>query len=102
MRYWTDFTCAATSNISSATQHCSGGAGWGVVHVKRTDEEVEWSMVFSHIFVSAPRTFGEYYTFRDKDYKSWLTSSSLGICYLSYNNSWLNYLAWFIVNWVQY
>ena len=58
MRYWTDFTCATTSNVSSTTQHCyRGGMG---VRVKRTDEEVERSMVVNHIFVSVPRTFGEY------------------------------------------
>ena len=34
-----------------------GGMG---VRVKRTDEEVERSMVFNHIFVSFPRTFSEY------------------------------------------
>ena len=34
-------------------------AGMGV-RVKRTDEEVERSMVVYHIFVSVPRTFGGY------------------------------------------
>ena len=34
-----------------------GGMG---VRVKRTDEEVERSMVVNHIFVSVPRTFREY------------------------------------------
>ena len=29
------------------------------VPVKRTDEEVERSMVFNHIFVGVPRIFGE-------------------------------------------
>ena len=59
MRYWTDFTCATTSNVSSTTQHCSVGRGVGV-RVRRTDEEVERSMVVYHIFVSVPRTFGGY------------------------------------------
>ena len=30
------------------------------VRVKRKDEEVERSMVFNHLFVGVPRTFGEY------------------------------------------
>ena len=30
------------------------------VPVKRKDEEVERNMVFNHIFVGVPRTFGEY------------------------------------------
>ena len=34
-----------------------GGMG---VRVKRTDEEVERSMVVYHVFVSVPRTFGGY------------------------------------------
>ena len=37
------------------------GVGIGV-RVKRTDEEVERSMVVYHIFVSVPRTFGGYCT----------------------------------------
>ena len=34
-----------------------GGMG---VRVKRKNEEVEKSMVFNHLFLGAPRTFGEY------------------------------------------
>ena len=34
-----------------------GGVG---VRVLRKDEEVERTMVFHHIFVSVPRTFGDY------------------------------------------
>ena len=30
------------------------------MRVKRKDEEVERSMVFNHLFVGVPRTFGEY------------------------------------------
>ena len=29
------------------------------MHVKRTDEDVERSMVINHIFVNVPKTFGE-------------------------------------------
>ena len=38
-----------------------GGVG---VRVLRKDEEVERTMVFHHIFVSVPRTFGDYCTSR--------------------------------------
>ena len=41
-----------------------GGVGVGV---RCKDEEIERTMVFHHIFVSVPRTFGDYciYSFAD-------------------------------------
>ena len=65
MLFYGRSTCD-TGLISRAQQHqmsrrphniVLGGIG---VRVKRKDEEVERSMVFNHIFVSVPKTFGEY------------------------------------------
>ena len=48
---------AQKSQMSSGPHIILGGMG---VRVKRTDEEVERSMVFNHYFLGVPRTFGEY------------------------------------------
>ena len=57
MPYWTD-SRAQQSQMSRRPHNIVIG-GMGVL-VKRTDEEVERSMVFNHFFVGVPRTFGEY------------------------------------------
>ena len=49
---------AQESQISQGPHSIVLGGMW--VRVKRTFEKVERSMVFNHLFVGVPRTFGEY------------------------------------------